>query len=143
MLDTLRRIVQKVNAAPDLAQALEIIVQRVREAVGVDVASVYLMDAEHGEYVLQATQGLRKNAIGKVRFNKGRGLVGMVGEREEPVNLDDAPSHPAINLSMIPARSHIMVFWVFPLFSMAMFWVCWLSDSARCASLMTRKKPSW
>ncbi|MCK5308688.1 MAG: GAF domain-containing protein, partial [Zetaproteobacteria bacterium] len=94
MLYTLLRIVREVKAAPDLDQALEIIVQRVREAVDVDVASVYLMDDEHGEYVLQATEGLRKNAIGKVRFQKGTGLVGMVGEREESVNIDDAPGHP-------------------------------------------------
>ena len=30
MLDTLRRIIQEVNTAPDLDHALEIIVQRVR-----------------------------------------------------------------------------------------------------------------
>jgi phosphotransferase system enzyme I (PtsP) len=94
MLDTLRRIVQEVNAAADLQQALEIIVQRVPESVGVDVASVYLADEERGEFVLSATQGLRRDAIGKVRFTFGDGLVGMVAEREEPVNLEDAPTHP-------------------------------------------------
>ncbi|MGB5443003.1 MAG: phosphoenolpyruvate--protein phosphotransferase [Gammaproteobacteria bacterium] len=94
MLETLRRIVQEVNTAPDLGQALDIIVRRVREAVDVDVASVYLLDVEHDEYVLQATEGYRKNAVGKVRFQKSEGLVGMVGEREEPVNINDARSHP-------------------------------------------------
>ncbi len=94
MLETLRRIVQEVNTAPDLGQALDIIVRRVREAVDVDVASVYLFDAEHDEFVLRATEGYRKNAIGKVRLKKTEGLVGMVGEREEPVNIRDAPSHP-------------------------------------------------
>jgi len=34
MLDTLRRIIQEVNTAPDLDQALDIIVRRVRESVG-------------------------------------------------------------------------------------------------------------
>lgn len=94
MLDTLRRIIQLVNAAPDLNQALEIIVGHVAGTVGVDVTSVYLTDAERMQYVLMATQGLRKDAVGKVRLNPGEGLVGMVVEREEPVNLDDAPSHP-------------------------------------------------
>jgi len=94
MLDTLRRIIQEVNTAPDLEQALDIIVQRVQETVAVDVASVYLKDADKGQFVLSATEGLRKNAVGNVRFNPGEGLVGMVGEREEPVNLEDAPSHP-------------------------------------------------
>jgi phosphotransferase system enzyme I (PtsP) len=94
MLDTLRRIIQEVNSAPDLEQALDIIVQRVRESVNVDVSSVYLTDADRGQYVLSATQGLRKDAVGSVRLNLGEGLVGMVGEREEPVNIEDAPSHP-------------------------------------------------
>ena len=94
MLDTLRRIIQEVNTAPDLDQALDIIVRRVRECVGVDVASVYLKDADNGQFVLSATEGLRKSAIGNVRFNPGEGLVGMVAEREELVNIEDAPSHP-------------------------------------------------
>ncbi|MEA2093146.1 MAG: phosphoenolpyruvate-utilizing N-terminal domain-containing protein, partial [Pseudomonadota bacterium] len=94
MLDILRRIIQEVNAAPDLQQALNIIVQRVKVHVKVDVASVYLTDTDHTQLILMATEGFRKGAIGKVRLNSGEGLVGMVVEREEPVNLDDAPSHP-------------------------------------------------
>ncbi|MGD2137558.1 MAG: phosphoenolpyruvate--protein phosphotransferase [Gammaproteobacteria bacterium] len=94
MLETLRRIIQEVNAAPGLNQALDIIVRRARESVAADVASVYLMDAERGQYVLKATEGLRKDAIDNVRFDMGEGIIGMVVEREEPVNLEDAPSHP-------------------------------------------------
>jgi phosphotransferase system, enzyme I, PtsP len=94
MLDILRRIIQEVNAAPDLQKALDIIVQRVHVNVGVDVASVYLLDMERNQYVLMATEGFRKDAIGKVRIDKGKGLIGMVADREEPVNLEDAPSHP-------------------------------------------------
>jgi len=94
MLDILRRIIQEVNTAPDLQQALNIIVQRVKVYVKVDVASVYLTDTDHTQLILMATEGFRKGAIGKVRLNNGEGLVGMVVEREEPVNLDDAPSHP-------------------------------------------------
>jgi phosphotransferase system enzyme I (PtsP) len=94
MLDTLRRIIQEVNAAPDLNQALDIIVRRARESVGADVASVYLVDAERDQFVLKATEGLRKDAVDRVRFGKGQGLIGMVVEREELVNLEDASLHP-------------------------------------------------
>jgi phosphotransferase system enzyme I (PtsP) len=94
MLDILRRIVQEVNSAPDLDQALQIIVQRVRESVGVDVASVYLKDDDREQYVLSATEGLHKDAVSNVRFYLHEGLVGMVGEREEPVNIEDASTHP-------------------------------------------------
>jgi phosphotransferase system enzyme I (PtsP) len=105
MLDTLRRIIQEVNAAADLQQALEIIVQRVTESVGVDVASVYLVDVERGEFVLSATCGLRKDAIGKVRLTYGDGLVGMVAVREEPVNLEDAPTHPRYRFASETGRN--------------------------------------
>ncbi len=94
MLESLRRIIQKVNAAPDLDSALDIIVHQVKSTVGVDVASVYLLDPEQQRMVLRATQGLRQDAVGRVSLALDEGLVGMVCEREEPVNIEDAPDHP-------------------------------------------------
>ena len=43
MLNTLRKIVQEVNSAKDLKSALGIIVLRVKEAMGSQVCSVYLL----------------------------------------------------------------------------------------------------
>jgi phosphotransferase system enzyme I (PtsP) len=94
MLDHLRRIVQEVNEAPDLEEALQVIVRRVKQTVGADVCSVYLTDIDAHEQVLQATDGLRPEAVGKVRLALQRGLIGLVSERAEPVNLDDATTHP-------------------------------------------------
>ena len=94
MLNTLRRIVQEVNSARDLAAALDIIVQRVREAMGTEVCSVYLLNPEIGRYVLMATEGLNKDAVRAVTLGTSEGLIGYVGAREEPVNLEDAASHP-------------------------------------------------
>ena len=94
MLESLRRIVQEVDNAPDLEQALAIIVRRVKEAVGADVCSVYLNDYDNRRHILQATDGLRQAAVGRVRIELGRGLVGLVSERAEPINLDDASAHP-------------------------------------------------
>nr|WP_298145182.1 phosphoenolpyruvate--protein phosphotransferase [uncultured Pseudomonas sp.] len=94
MLNTLRKIVQEVNAAKDLKAALGIIVQRVREAMGSQVCSVYLLDPETNRFVLMATEGLNKKAIGKVNMAPNEGLVGLVGTREEPLNLEHASEHP-------------------------------------------------
>lgn len=94
MLDALRRIVQEVNNASDLEQALTIIVRRVKQAVGADVCSVYLNDFDNRRHVLHATEGLRKEAVGRVRLELGRGLIGLVSERAEPINLDNASAHP-------------------------------------------------
>lgn len=94
MLNTLRKIVQEVNAAKDLKAALSIIVQRVKEAMGSQVCSVYLLDPETNRFMLMATDGLNKRSIGKVSMAPSEGLVGLVGSREEPLNLEDAASHP-------------------------------------------------
>ncbi|MGV8842934.1 MAG: phosphoenolpyruvate--protein phosphotransferase [Pseudomonas sp.] len=94
MLNTLRKIVQEVNAAKDLYAALEIIVRRVKEAMASQVCSVYLLDPQTKRFVLMATDGLNKSAIGKVSMAPSEGLVGLVGTREEPLNLENAAGHP-------------------------------------------------
>jgi len=95
VLDTLRRIVQEVNSAPDLPGALTLIVQRVKQAMHVDVCSVYLTDGDNRQYVLMATDGYNLAAVGRVRIDFCHGLVGEVARREEPLNLDEAAAHPA------------------------------------------------
>ncbi|EKT4523667.1 phosphoenolpyruvate--protein phosphotransferase [Pseudomonas juntendi] len=94
MLNTLRKIVQEVNSAKDLKTALGIIVLRVKEAMGSQVCSVYLLDPDTNRFVLMATEGLNKRSIGKVSMAPNEGLVGLVGTREEPLNLEDAAAHP-------------------------------------------------
>ncbi len=94
MLSTLRNIVQEVNSARDLQEALGIIVSRVQAAMNTEVCSVYLLDPETNRYILMATEGLYKKAVGKISLAHSEGLIGLVGSREEPINLEDAPSHP-------------------------------------------------
>jgi phosphotransferase system enzyme I (PtsP) len=94
MFKPLRRIVQAVNKSASLEDALDIIVREVKQAVGADVCSVYLTDAENREHVLHATDGLRPDAVGRVRLPLHRGLIGWVAERADVINLDDAYNHP-------------------------------------------------
>lgn len=94
MLEVLRRIVQEVNTAPDVPSALALLVRRVRDAMGTEVCSVYLLDEQPNRWVLMATEGLKKEAVGKASMGFAEGLVGQVGLREEPINLEDAFTHP-------------------------------------------------
>ncbi len=94
MLDTLRRIINEVNDARNLDQALDVIVTRVRDALGADVCSVYLTDESLQQHVLMATKGLNPESVGQVRLGYEQGLVSVVASRAEPLNLDNAPSHP-------------------------------------------------
>ncbi len=98
MLDSLRQIVQDVSAAKDVQSALDIIVARVREAVHTEVCTVYLYDKQSDRYVFMATEGLNKQAQGRLSLARDQGLVGLVAKREEPINLDDAASHRAYKL---------------------------------------------
>ncbi|NQV71114.1 MAG: phosphoenolpyruvate--protein phosphotransferase [Pseudohongiella sp.] len=97
MLDRLRSIVQEVNAAKDLQSTLDIIVSRVRKAMGTQVCSVYLLDKELDCHVLMASEGLNKEAVGHVSLQVGEGLVGLVAKHAEPINLEDASLHPSFH----------------------------------------------
>lgn len=94
MLTTLKRIVQEVNQIPILDDALACLTNRLIEALKVDSCSIYLADYEHQHFMLVATQGLAKSAVGQVSVGFSEGLVGLIGQREEPLNISDAPSHP-------------------------------------------------
>ncbi len=99
ILDTLRHIVGQVGRARDLDAALSAIVLGVRDALEVVVCSVYLFPhAQVGRadarLVLMANKGLATEAVGRVSMALDEGLVGLVAQRAEPLNLDNAPLHP-------------------------------------------------
>jgi phosphotransferase system, enzyme I, PtsP len=98
MLEVLRNIVQQVNAAENIGEALDLIVSRVRDAMGAEVCSVYMRDPGNDRFILRATEGLNADQVGVASLAPGEGLIGLVAEREEPVNLDDAESHPSFQL---------------------------------------------
>ncbi|WP_020682453.1 phosphoenolpyruvate--protein phosphotransferase [Marinobacterium rhizophilum] len=95
MLEILRKIVQEVSAAPDLDSVLDLIVRRIQRAMRTQMCSVYLFNAKKQRYILMATQGLNQNAVGAVSLSASEGIVGLVGQRAEPINLEDAAKHPA------------------------------------------------
>ena len=100
MLGILRNIVLELNAAASLDEVLQIIVSRVRMAMGTEVCSVYIRERSEERYLFRATEGLNPAQVGKASLAVGEGLVGLVAEREEPVNLEDAERHP--NFQLLP-----------------------------------------
>lgn len=94
MLHLLREIVQEVNEARDLQEVLHIMVNRVAESVQTEASGVYLVDKQNQQYILAAARGFKPNIEGKITLKFSQGLVGLVAEREEPINVEDAPNHP-------------------------------------------------
>ncbi|QEQ98076.1 phosphoenolpyruvate--protein phosphotransferase [Neptunomonas concharum] len=95
MLELLRKIVQEVSTAADVNSALDLIVRRIQRDMKTEVCSVFLFDPSSQRFVLRASQGLNRKSIGKVSLSSSEGIVGMVARRAEPINLEDAETHPA------------------------------------------------
>ncbi|CAK9884332.1 MAG: Phosphoenolpyruvate-dependent phosphotransferase system [Candidatus Erwinia impunctatus] len=95
MLIQLREIVEKVASAPRIADALNILVQEICQAMDTEVCSVYLADHDRQCYYLMATRGLKLPRGRTVTLAFNEGIVGLVGRLAEPINLADAQSHPS------------------------------------------------
>lgn len=94
MLTILRRIVLEFSQNPDLESALLHMVSQVKQAMKTDCCSVYLADHQKQHFVLMASDGLSKNAFGQTTIGFSEGVIGLVGQREEPINIADAKLHP-------------------------------------------------
>lgn len=94
MLTTLKRIVQEVNKISVLDDALIFLAKRLQQVMKVDSCSIYLADYQKQHFMLKATEGLAAGAVGNVAVGFSEGLVGLIGQREEPLNISDAKAHP-------------------------------------------------
>lgn len=100
MLNTLRNIVQDVVQEGDFAVSVKRLAAHIKDALGTEVCSIYLASSTDAGYLLAATDGLNTQQVGEVLLARGQGLVGLVGRRAEPLNLESAPSHP--NFHFVP-----------------------------------------
>ncbi|MFK5892839.1 MAG: phosphoenolpyruvate--protein phosphotransferase [Pseudomonadota bacterium] len=98
MLKILRRIVQKISLSDNLNDVLSIIVNNVKKAINADVCSIYLQSDDKTDFVLMATDGLNQAYVGIILIPPGEGLVSLVAEKGDPVNLDNALEHPRFKL---------------------------------------------
>ncbi|WP_282130905.1 phosphoenolpyruvate--protein phosphotransferase [Pseudoalteromonas aliena] len=99
MLATLRAIVESVSRQANLDSALVCFVQMVKDAMKTQCCSIYFADYSQDNFILMATEGLNPDAVGKFRIGFTEGLVGLVAQREEPINVAFAKSHPRFKLS--------------------------------------------
>ncbi|MGB0859967.1 MAG: phosphoenolpyruvate--protein phosphotransferase [Pseudoalteromonas spongiae] len=99
MLTALREIAQKVSQQSNLKAALECFVSSVKSTMKTQCCSVYFADYAQDAFVLMATDGLNPKAVGEFRIGFTEGLVGLVAQREEAINLAFAKSHPRFKLA--------------------------------------------
>ncbi|MGY8813170.1 MAG: phosphoenolpyruvate--protein phosphotransferase [Gammaproteobacteria bacterium] len=92
-LSTIHKIVKSIDKSSDLSQALNNLVHGIHDALDVDVCSLYLSDNIKDVNILMATYGLNQEMVGTIEIPYAQGLVGLVTETGEPINVDNAPPH--------------------------------------------------
>jgi phosphotransferase system enzyme I (PtsP) len=89
----LRRLREIMAEQTSAQMRLDKLVTVIASNMVAEVCSIYLRRA--GKILeLFATEGLNRAAVHNTRLREGEGLVGMVSETAEAVNLSDAPSDP-------------------------------------------------
>jgi phosphotransferase system enzyme I (PtsP) len=92
----LRRL-REVMAEPVSAQErLDKIVVMIAANMVAEVCSVYVLRVD-GSLELYATEGLSREAVHITVLDAGEGLVGLVAQEAEPLNLPNAQAHPAFS----------------------------------------------
>ncbi|SES81175.1 phosphotransferase system, enzyme I, PtsP [Thalassotalea agarivorans] len=78
----------------ELNSALSRLVSQVKSAMTTDCCSIYIADYQKQHFLLVASDGLAKESVGRTSIGFNEGLVGLVGQREEPLNIANAQQHP-------------------------------------------------
>ncbi|MDG2520898.1 phosphoenolpyruvate--protein phosphotransferase [Caulobacter segnis] len=92
---SLLRQIREALAGGGPAQArLDMVVRIIALSMVAEVCSIYLRRAG-GDLELFATEGLSRDAVHVTRLKTGEGLVGEIVRLGRPLNLSDAPNHPA------------------------------------------------
>ncbi|NQZ21260.1 MAG: phosphoenolpyruvate--protein phosphotransferase [Colwellia sp.] len=94
MLTTLRSIVLEFSQNAELDSALCRMVSQIKQAMNTDCCSIYLADHHKQHFLLMASDGLAESSLGRTTIGFTEGLIGLVGQREEPLNIANAQYHP-------------------------------------------------
>jgi len=94
MLTTLRSIVLEFSQNAELDSALCRMVAQIKQAMSTDCCSIYLADHQKQHFLLMASDGLAESSLGRTTIGFTEGLIGLVGQREEPLNIANAQYHP-------------------------------------------------
>jgi phosphotransferase system enzyme I (PtsP) len=92
----LRQIREAMAGARPAQAKLDMVVRIIAVSMVAEVCSLYLA-RKSGEMELFATEGLDPGAVHVTRMKPGEGLVGEIMRQGRPLNLSDAPAHPAFS----------------------------------------------
>jgi phosphotransferase system enzyme I (PtsP) len=92
----LRQIREALAGGGPAQTRLDMVVRIIARSMVAEVCSLYMRRAA-GDMELFATEGLDPSAVHVTRMQPGEGLVGETMRLARPLNLADAPNHPAFS----------------------------------------------
>src|SRR5580658_7058857 len=92
----LRQIREAMESGGPVQARLDVAVRIIARSMVAEVCSLYLRRGS-GDLELFATEGLSREAVHVTRLAPGVGLVGEIVKLGRPLNLSDAPNHPAFS----------------------------------------------
>ncbi|MGC5322017.1 PP2C family protein-serine/threonine phosphatase [Micromonospora arida] len=98
--ERLRRIEAITDAALsglNVAELLDELLERVRDLLKVDTATILLLDDHTGELVATAAKGLEEEVRRGFRIRVGRGFAGRVAATRAPVTIDNVTPDDVVN----------------------------------------------
>ncbi len=90
----LREVGLALGTTLDLDQLLELILQKINDAVEADRATLYLLDDRRGELVSRIVQG---DEVRSIRLKVGQGIAGHVAQTSKALLVNDPYQDPRFN----------------------------------------------
>ncbi len=90
----LHEIAKLATTARTWDELLETVVDRTRDVLHADVASLYLLDRDGAYLTLAVTNGLDRFQIGRARVPYGEGVTGRVAADRRPLVIPDVKADP-------------------------------------------------
>ena len=92
----IRRLRQIMAERGTGQERLDKIVRQIANLMVAEVCSIYVR-RQDGSLELFANEGLNPDAVHRTHMKKGEGLVGLIADTAEAVNLSEAQSHPSFS----------------------------------------------
>ncbi len=94
MLQRLQRLIDDVKTAESSGPVLRALMAEVTDALQADVAALYFVNLETADYDLQVDHAVDGVDVSLgAHFKRHEGFIGLVGEREEPINVASMHQH--------------------------------------------------
>jgi phosphoserine phosphatase RsbU/P len=108
-LENIQSIIDETFSHLDVDEFLDTLLERVHEALGVDTATVLLLDRTGHDLVAAAAKGIEEEVSQAVHVPVGHGFAGRVAAERRPIYIADVPSADLFNPLLVQKGLHSLL----------------------------------